>query len=64
MPDQDGNSKASEETIPSSSLHAYKEGRKDDVSGDSEALESNDPQDQQQDRLEGDDELSLPHEKA
>jgi hypothetical protein len=64
MPDKDGNTKASEETTPDTPLHAYKEGRKDDVSGDSDALESNDPAKQQQKKLEGDDELTLPHEKA
>lgn len=64
MPDQDGNTKANEEETSATSLHAYKEGRKDDVSGDAEALESNDPNKQQQDTLEGEDELTLPHEKA
>lgn len=63
MPDREGNTKASEDAIPETSLHAYKEGRKDDVSGDADALESNDPKDQQQSSLEGDDELDLPHEK-
>lgn len=64
MPDKDGNTKADEETTPDTSLHSYKEGRKDDVSGDSDALESNDPHKQQADTLEGDDELELPHDKA
>jgi len=64
MPDKDGAIKAGEETIPDTSLHAHKEGRKDDVSGDAEALESNDPAKQQQKKLEGEDELTLPHEKA
>jgi hypothetical protein len=63
MPDREGNTKASEDAIPETSLHAYKEGRKDDVSGNADALESNDPKDQQQSSLEGDDELDLPHEK-
>ncbi len=63
MPDQDGKTQADDATTPDTSLHAYKEGRKDDVSGDADKLESNQPQDQQQDALEGDDELSLPHEK-
>ena len=63
MPDREGNTKASEDAIPDTSLHAYKEGRKEDVSGNADALESNDPKDQQQDTLEGDDELDLPHEK-
>lgn len=64
MPDKDGNTKADDETTPDTSLHAYKEGRKDDVSGDADKLESNKPEDQKQGVLEGDDELSLPHEKA
>ena len=59
MPDQDGNAKVDEETVPDSSLHAYKEGRKEDVSGDAEALESNDPQDQQVRALEDEDEPSI-----
>lgn len=64
MPDRDGNTKADDKTTPDTPLHAYKEGRKDDVSGDADALESNDPGKQQQSTLEGEDELSLPHEKA
>lgn len=64
MPDKHGNTKASEEPTPNTSLHAYKEGRKEDVSGDADALESNDPAEQQQRALEGDDEGPLPHEKA
>ena len=63
MPDREGNTKASEDAIPDTSLHAYKEGRKEDVSGDADPLESNDPKDQQQDTLEGDDELELSHQK-
>ncbi len=61
MPDPDDNTKADEETLPSTPLHAYKEGRKEDVSGDADALESNEPAQQQQDTLEGEDELKLPH---
>lgn len=64
MPDKDGTSQAGQETTPDTPLHAYKEGRKDDVSGDADALESNEPSQQQQDKLEGDDEFKLPHEKA
>ncbi len=62
MPDPDGNTKADDAT-PDTSLHAYKEGRKEDVKGDADKLESNDPQDQQQRALEGEDELDLPSEK-
>ncbi len=64
MPDKDGDTKATEETTPNTSLHAYKEGRKEDVSGDADALESNDPAKQQQRVLDGDDEKSLAHKKA
>ncbi len=63
MPDPDGNTKADEAALPATPLHGYKEGRKDDISGDAEKLESNDPKDQQQSELEGDDELDLPAEK-
>ncbi len=63
MPDQDGKTQADDETTPDTSLHAYKEGRKEEVSGDADKLESNKPEDQQQEAVEGDDELSLPHEK-
>ena len=41
MPDEDDNTKSTQ--VPSTPLHAYKEGRKDEVSGDADALESNDP---------------------
>ncbi len=60
MPDRQGDTKASEDSIPDSPLHAYKEGRKEDISGDADALESNDPADQQQEKLEGEGELSPP----
>ena len=63
MPDDAGKTKADQDATPDTPLHAYKEGRKDDVSGDADALESNEPEKQQQNTLEGDDELSLPHEK-
>ncbi len=61
MPDKEGKSLADTDTA--SSLHAYKEGRKDEVSGDADKLESNDPKDMKQDELEGEGELGLPHEK-
>ncbi len=64
MPDPEDKTKADEESLPSTPLHAYKEGRKEDISGDADALESNDPDKQQAETLEGEDELQLPHEKA
>jgi hypothetical protein len=63
MPDPDGRAKAGEDALPDTSLHGYKEGRKDDVKGNTDKLESNDPADQQVHELEGDDELDLPAEK-
>jgi len=48
---------------PKTSLHGYKEGRKADIKGDADKLESNDPKDQQTPALEGDHELELPAEK-
>jgi hypothetical protein len=63
MPDLKGNTKADEEALPDTSLHAYKEGRKDDVKGDADKLESNDPKNHQGSELEGDDELDISAEK-
>lgn len=63
MPDRDGKTTADESALPDTSLHGYKEGRKEDVKGDVDKLESNDPKVQQVRELEGDDELELPHEK-
>ena len=62
MPDQDREMKASEETTPDTSLRAYKEGRKDDVSGDVDALESKD-REKHNGGPYGENELSLPHER-
>ena len=39
MPDEDGQVQTDEETLPETSLHAYKEGREKDVQGDVEKLE-------------------------
>ncbi len=43
MPDCDGDTKADAETILQTSLHAYQEGRKDDIKGDNEATNSSQP---------------------
>jgi hypothetical protein len=45
---------ASEETLPDTSLHAYKEGREDDVEGDVEKLKAGDPEHSQRKELQGD----------
>jgi hypothetical protein len=67
MPDPQGNTTADEETVPDSSLHAYKEGRQDDIAGDGEKLQSNDPKDMQTTELDDEesDKLGPPlHEKS
>ncbi len=51
MPDPEGKNLADEEAVPDTSLHAYKEGRKEDVAGDADKLESTDPQNMQQKEL-------------
>jgi len=58
MPDHDGATKAGE-NIPNTPLHAYKEGREDDVKGDTQKLNSNDPKDQRQSEIEDKDEPKL-----
>ncbi|MDQ6835854.1 MAG: hypothetical protein M3016_06665 [Actinomycetota bacterium] len=56
MPDPKGNTGGDEETLPASSLHAYKDSRKEDIKGDSDKLASDDPKDLQTSALEGEDE--------
>ena len=63
MPDNDGTTEADDETIPDTSLHAYREARKDDISGDTKRFLSENPKEQQAKDIEGDDELNLHHEK-
>ncbi|HWE14174.1 MAG TPA: hypothetical protein VG365_11705 [Solirubrobacteraceae bacterium] len=66
MPDPEGNTLADAETVPQTSQHAYKEGRKDDVAGDADKLESNDPKQMQAKELDDaeSDQLGPPlHEK-
>ncbi len=58
MPDPEGNQAADE--APETPLHAYKDARKDEISGDADALESNDPQAQQASTLEGENEPGPP----
>jgi hypothetical protein len=56
MPDRKGNTGVDEETLPDTSLHAYKGSRKDDIKGDSDKLASDDPKDLRVPELEGEDE--------
>ncbi len=60
MPDPEGNQRADDQDVPESSLHAYKDARKDEISGDADALQSNEPGAQQASTLEGEDEPGPP----
>lgn len=55
----DERSEVDEDTLPDTPLHAYKEGREDDVEGDVEKLKSGDPKQSQRKEIEG--EESGPH---
>ena len=47
----DEEKRADEETLPDTPLHAYAEGREEDVEGDVDDLTSGDPKQHQQDEL-------------
>jgi hypothetical protein len=47
----DDEKRADEETLPDTPLHAYAEGREDDVEGDVEKLESGDPETSQREEI-------------
>jgi hypothetical protein len=64
MPDEHGNTKTDTDATTDTSLHAYKEGREEDIKGDADALKSEDPKQLKQDQIEGDDELNLAHDKS
>ena len=49
----DERSEVDEDTLPDTPLHAYKEGREDDVEGDVEKLKSGDPKQSQRKEIEG-----------
>jgi hypothetical protein len=52
---------ADEETLPDTPLHAYGEGREEDVEGDVEKLKSGDPESSQREEISDDDEsTSIP----
>ena len=44
MPADEDEKRADEETLPDTPLHAYGEGREEDVQGDVEDLKSSDPE--------------------
>ncbi len=66
MPDEHEN-RTDDDTLPDTSLHAYKEGREEDVEGDVEKLKEGDPEESQREEIaEGSDsESNWPeHDKA
>ena len=50
--------RADEETLPDTPLHAYREGREEDVEGDVEKLKSSDAQTSQREEMSDEDESS------
>ena len=62
MSEENQPGEANEETVPDTSLHAYKEGREDDVEGNVEKLKSGNPEESQRKEIsEGDEESNLPN---
>ena len=61
MAGEDEQKRADKETLPDTPLHAYKEGREDDVEGDLKKLKSGDPEKAQRKEIEGEDEGSEDH---
>ncbi|HWH43423.1 MAG TPA: hypothetical protein VNT32_01700 [Thermoleophilaceae bacterium] len=56
MSGEDEQDHASEETLPDTSLHAYREGREEDVEGDAEKLKEGNPDEAQREEIaEGED---------
>jgi hypothetical protein len=59
--EHDEEKRADEETLPDTPLHAYGDGRDEDVEGDVEDLESSDPETSQRtDVAEGDEASNFP----
>jgi hypothetical protein len=58
--DEDEEKAASEETLPDTPLHAYRDGREEDVEGDVEKLESGDPEESQRAEVSEGDESDFP----
>jgi hypothetical protein len=53
--------RADEETLPDTPLHAYGEGREEDVDGDVDKLESSDPETSQREEMsEGEESSAFP----
>ena len=53
LADDESEDRADEETLPDTPLHAYKEGREDDVEGDVDKLKSGDPKESQREEISG-----------
>jgi hypothetical protein len=53
LADDEREDRADEETLPDTPLHAYKEGREDDVEGDVDKLQSGDPKESQREEISG-----------
>jgi hypothetical protein len=51
LADDEREDRADEETLPDTPLHAYKEGREDDVEGDVDKLKSGDPKESQREEI-------------
>jgi hypothetical protein len=52
---------ANEETLPDTSLHAYGQGREEDVEGDVEKLKAGDPESSQREEIsEGEESTGIP----
>ena len=58
--DEEEDKGASEETLPDTPLHAYKEGREEDIEGDVEDLKSSDPESSQRGDIAEGDESNFP----
>jgi hypothetical protein len=60
MPAGDEERRADEETLPDTSLHAYREDREEDVEGDVDKLKSGDPHESQREEMAGESESDFP----
>jgi hypothetical protein len=61
MPFEDEEKRADEEALPDTPLHAYREGREEDIEGDVDKLESSDPETSQRTEMsEGEESTSFP----
>jgi hypothetical protein len=61
VPDDERSEELDDQTRPDTPLHAYKEGREDDVEGDVEKLKAGDPKESQRSEIENEDEDSGSH---